>query len=61
MDNKVAIDQRLQNIKKYQRYATLIVDKLSQFQDFHPTFTMFINKAYNNNIKKIKIDKCLRF
>lgn len=35
MDNGVAINLLLQNIKKYSRYAALLADKLTNFHDFH--------------------------
>ena len=61
MDNEVAVNARLQSVKKYWRRAAQVADKLSHVQDFLPALAVFVNKACSNYDQKMQLDKRLRF
>lgn len=53
IDDKVAMNLELQNVKKYQKHMSYIADKLSYLQDFFPILIVFMNEAYINYDQKM--------
>lgn len=47
-NNEAAVDLRLENVKKYWRCATQVMNDFSYLEDYFPSLAMFVNETYSH-------------
>lgn len=60
-NKEIALNQGLQNIKKYQKYAAQKTNQFINLKYFFPVFTIFVNKTCTNYNHKMQLEEFLRF
>ena len=53
MNNKDAMNVKLQNFEKFEKYMVLIANKFNYFQNFFLIFAAFVRKTYVNYNQKM--------